>query len=97
VKHSTDVGVALKPELHEGVVDDDGQPVDLATEFSLAVATGNLVHVRRRLFETYRLPGTDDGGELRLGKTLLLNAGAELPFEAADKLVKAQQRAARSV
>lgn len=92
IKHSTDVGVDLKPELHEGIVDAAGQPVDLATEFSRELVTGNLVYVQRRIFETYRLPGTQ-GGPPRLGLTLLLNAGTALPLEAADKLVKAQQKA----
>lgn len=86
----TSTVTALTPHLHEGVVDVRGEPVDLADEFQLSVATGNIVVTKRALYETYRLPGSRPD-KPQLGLTLLLNMGTALPIEAADRLVRRQR------
>lgn len=90
VQHNTAVVVELSREQHEGVLDEQGNPVDLAVEFELASATGNVVVLKRTLLETYRLPGTT-GSKPRLGRRLLMTAGTQLPVSVADQLVQAQQ------
>jgi hypothetical protein len=70
---------------HVGVVDENGDPLSLVDQFEQVNPTGNMVRTKRRLYETFRLPGTDE-----LGTKLLLPSNQVLAKTVADQLIARQ-------